>query len=153
EWCRLGDRGFLQRTDQQFHWNNAGYGTFDDYLGSLASRKRKATRKEREQALGAGLTVVWLRGSEITEADWDVFFTFYMQTGSRKWGRPYLNRKFFSLLAGSDVGNCCLLMLAKRGGRAIAGSLHMIGGDCLFGRYWGAVEHHPFLHFEMCYYQ
>ncbi|NJO35528.1 MAG: N-acetyltransferase [Rhodospirillales bacterium] len=153
EWQRLGARGFLQRTDQQFHWSNAGYGTFDDYLGSLASRKRKAMRKEREQALAAGLTVQWLRGQEITEADWDAFFAFYMQTGSRKWGRPYLNRKFFSQLGASGVGDDCLLMLARRGNRAIAGSLHMIGGDCLFGRYWGAVEHHPFLHFEMCYYQ
>ena len=153
EWCRLGTRGFLQRTDQQFHWGNAGYGTFDDYLASLASRKRKAMRKEREQALAAGLTIQWLRGREITEADWDVFFAFYTQTGSRKWGRPYLNRKFFSLLGASGVGGDCLLMLAKRGNRAIAGSLHMIGGDCLFGRYWGAVEHHPFLHFELCYYQ
>ena len=153
EWCRLGTRGFLQRTDQQFHWSNAGYGTFDDYLASLASRKRKAMRKEREQALAAGLTIEWLRGREITEADWDVFFAFYTETGSRKWGRPYLNRKFFSLLGASGVGGDCLLMLAKRGNRAIAGSLHMIGGDCLFGRYWGAVEHHPFLHFELCYYQ
>ena len=153
EWCRLGTRGFLQRTDQQFHWGNAGYGTFDDYLASLASRKRKAMRKEREQALAAGLTIQWLRGREITEADWDVFFAFYTQTGSRKWGRPYLNRRFFSLLGASGVGGDCLLMLAKRGNRAIAGSLHMIGGDCLFGRYWGAVEHHPFLHFELCYYQ
>lgn len=153
EWCRLGTRGFLQRTDQQFHWGNAGYGTFDDYLASLASRKRKAMRKEREQALAAGLTIEWLRGSEITEADWDVFFAFYTETGSRKWGRPYLNRRFFSLLGASGVGGDCLLMLAKRGNRAIAGSLHMIGGDCLFGRYWGAVEHHPFLHFELCYYQ
>ena len=153
EWCRLGTRGFLQRTDQQFHWRNAGYGTFDDYLASLASRKRKAMRKEREQALAAGLTVEWLRGGEITEADWDIFFAFYTETGSRKWGRPYLNRKFFSLLGASGVGGDCLLMLAKRGNRAIAGSLHMIGGDCLFGRYWGAVEHHPFLHFELCYYQ
>jgi predicted N-acyltransferase len=153
EWYRLGTRGFLQRTDQQFHWGNAGYGTFDDYLASLASRKRKAMRKEREQALAAGLTIEWLRGREITEADWDIFFAFYTETGSRKWGRPYLNRKFFSLLGASGVGGDCLLMLAKRGNRAIAGSLHMIGGDCLFGRYWGAVEHHPFLHFELCYYQ
>ena len=153
EWCRLGTRGFLQRTDQQFHWGNAGYGTFDDYLASLASRKRKAMRKEREQALAAGLTIQWLRGREITEADWDVFFAFYTQTGSRKWGRPYLNRKFFSLLGASGVGEDCLLMLAKRGNRAVAGALHLVGGDCLFGRYWGAVEHHPFLHFELCYYQ
>jgi predicted N-acyltransferase len=153
EWQRLGEKGFLQRTDQQFHWTNAGYATFDDYLTSLASRKRKATRKEREQALSGGLKVVWLRGREITEADWDAFFAFYIQTGSRKWGRPYLNRKFFSLLGSSAAGADCLLMLAKRGSRAIAGSLHLVGGDCLFGRYWGAIEHHPFLHFEMCYYQ
>jgi predicted N-acyltransferase len=153
QWFRLGARGFLQRTDQQFHWTNAGYATFDDYLASLASRKRKVMRKEREQALAPGITVVWLRGREITEADWDAFFAFYKETGSRKWGRPYLNRKFFSLLGASGVGGDCLLMLAKRGNRAVAGSMHMIGGDCLFGRYWGAVEHHPFLHFELCYYQ
>jgi uncharacterized protein len=153
EWERLGARGFLQRTDQQFHWTNAGYGTFNDYLASLASRKRKAMRKERQQALDDGLKVVWLRGSEISEADWDAFFKFYMDTGSRKWGSPYLNRKFFSLMAGSAIGKDCLLMLATRGNRPIAGSFHLVGGDCLYGRYWGAVEHHPFLHFEMCYYQ
>jgi predicted N-acyltransferase len=153
QWQRLGALGFLQRTDQQFHWSNAGYGTFDDYLASLASRKRKVMRKEREQAVAAGLTIEWLRGKEISEADWDAFFEFYMQTGSRKWGRPYLNRRFFSLLSASGVGDRCLLMLAKRSNRAIAGSLHVIGGDCLFGRYWGTIEHHPMLHFEMCYYQ
>jgi uncharacterized protein len=153
EWSRLGAQGLLQRTSQQFHWPNANYATFDDYLASLASRKRKATRKEREQALAGGLTVECLRGREITEAHWDAFFAFYMDTGSRKWGRPYLNRKFFSLLGMSAVGDRCLLMLAKRGSRAIAGSFHIVGGDCLYGRYWGAVEHHPFLHFEMCYYQ
>jgi len=153
EWTRLGAQGLLQRTNQQFHWRNAGYAAFDDYLASLASRKRKATRKEREQALAGGLTVKWLRGREITEAHWDAFFAFYIETGSRKWGRPYLNRKFFSLLGASAVGERCLVMLAQRGTRPIAGSFHMIGGDCLFGRYWGAVEHQPFLHFEMCYYQ
>ena len=153
QWCRLGARGFLQRTDQQFHWTNAGYATFDDYLASLASRKRKVMRKEREQALAPGITVDWLRGREITQTDWDAFFAFYMETGSRKWGRPYLNRKFFSLLSASNVGGDCLLMLAKRENRTIAGALHLVGGDCLFGRYWGAVEHHPFLHFELCYYQ
>jgi hypothetical protein len=153
EWRRLGAQGLLQRTNQQFHWRNAGYATFDDYLTSLASRKRKATRKEREQALAGGLTVEWLRGREITEAHWDAFFAFYMDTGSRKWGRPYLNRKFFSLLAASAVGDRCLVMLARKGARPVAGSFHLVGGDCLFGRYWGAVEHRPFLHFEMCYYQ
>jgi predicted N-acyltransferase len=153
EWTRLGAYGLLQRTNQQFHWSNASYATFDDYLATLASRKRKDTRKERAQALAGGLTVEWLRGREITEAHWDAFFTFYMETGSRKWGRPYLNRKFFSLLSSNSVGDRCLLMFAKRGRRAIGGSFHVVGGDCLFGRYWGAVEHQPFLHFEMCYYQ
>jgi predicted N-acyltransferase len=153
EWTRLGAQGLLQRTNQQFQWRNAGYATFDDYLATLASRKRKDTRKERAQALAGGLTVEWLRGREITETHWDTFFRFYMETGSRKWGRPYLNRKFFSLLGASAVGDRCLLMLAKRGPRPIGGSFHLVGGDCLYGRYWGAVEHQPFLHFEMCYYQ
>jgi uncharacterized protein len=152
EWERLGKRGFLQRTDQQFHWSNAGYGTFDDFLASLASRKRKAVRKERAEAVATGLTIEWVRGRDITEAHWDAFFAFYMDTGSRKWGRPYLNRKGFSLI-GAATGDSCLLMLAMRGKRAIAGSLHMVGGDCLYGRYWGAIEHHPCLHFELCYYQ
>ena len=152
EWERLGKRGFLKRTDQQFHWHNAGYGTFDDFLASLASRKRKAVRRERADAVETGLTIEWVRGRDITEAHWDAFFAFYMDTGSRKWGRPYLNRKAFSLI-GAATGESCLLVLAMRGKRAIAGSLHMIGGDCLYGRYWGAIEHHPCLHFELCYYQ
>jgi predicted N-acyltransferase len=153
EWSRLGAQGMLQRTSQQFQWRNAGYGSFEDYLATLASRKRKDTRKERVQALADGLTVEWVRGRDITEAHWDAFFKFYMETGSRKWGRPYLNRKFFSLLSASAVGDRCLLMFANRGKRPIGGSFHLVGGDCLFGRYWGAVEHHPFLHFELCYYQ
>lgn len=152
QWQRLGVHGFLQRTDQQFHWSNEGYGSFDDFLASLASRKRKAVRKEREQALSAGLTVKWLRGSEITEADWDAFYAFYMDTGSRKWGRPYLNRAAFSLI-GAATGEDPLMMLAMRDGVPVAGSFHMIGGDCLYGRYWGATEHHACLHFELCYYQ
>ena len=114
EWTRLGAQGLLQRTNQQFHWRNAGYATFEDYLASLASRKRKDTRKERAQALDGGLSVEWLRGREITEAHWDAFFAFYMETGSRKWGRPYLNRKFFSLLAAGALGDRCLLMLGRR---------------------------------------
>jgi predicted N-acyltransferase len=152
EWSRLGDRNFLKRTDQQFHWNNAGYATFDEFLASLASRKRKAVRKERAEALSHGLAIEWTRGREITEAHWDAFFAFYMDTGSRKWGRPYLNRRAFSLI-GAEMGERCLLMIARRGPKPIAGSLHMIGGDCLYGRYWGAIEHHPCLHFELCYYQ
>jgi len=152
EWLSLGDKGFLKRTDQQFHWNNASYASFDDFLSSLASRKRKAVRKEREQALSAGLEITRLTGADITEASWDALFAFYMQTGSRKWGRPYLNRKFFSLL-GQTMGERCLIVLVKRASRPIAGALHVIGGDCLYGRYWGAIEHHPCLHFEVCYYQ
>jgi uncharacterized protein len=152
EWERLGARGFLRRTHQQFHWSNAGYGSFDDFLTSLASRKRKAVRKERAEAVETGLKIEWVRGRDITQAHWDAFFSFYMDTGSRKWGRPYLNRKAFSLI-GEAIGDSCLLMLALRGRRAIAGSLHMVGGDCLYGRYWGAIEHHPCLHFELCYYQ
>ncbi|HZT48331.1 MAG TPA: GNAT family N-acetyltransferase [Hyphomicrobiaceae bacterium] len=152
EWNRLAAQGFLQRTDQQFHWTNAGYTSFEDFLASLASRKRKAVRKERAEAVASGLTIEWVRGRDIKEAHWDAFFSFYMDTGSRKWGRPYLNRKAFSLI-GAAMGESCLLMLAKRGDRAVAGSFHMIGGECLYGRYWGAIEHHPCLHFELCYYQ
>jgi hypothetical protein len=152
EWSRLGTLGFLQRTDQQFHWRNQGYGSFDDFLATLASRKRKAIRRERAEAMASGIEIEQLTGSAIKEAHWDAFFKFYMDTGSRKWGTPYLNRRFFSLL-GERMGECCLLVLAKRAGKYIAGALHMIGGDCLYGRYWGAIEHHPCLHFELCYYR
>ncbi len=143
---------FLQRTDQQFHWHNAGYVTFDDFLAALSSRKRKTIRKERETALAPGITVKALRGADITEAYWDAFFVFYQDTGARKWGRPYLNRRFFSLL-GERMGADCLLLVAERAGKPIAGALNLIGGDCLYGRYWGATEQHPCLHFELCYYQ
>ena len=152
EWNRLGAMGFLQRTGQQFHWHNAGYTSFEDFLGTLASRKRKALRKERAEAQAGGLEIALLAGRDITEARWDTFFAFYMDTSSRKWGRPYLNREFFSRL-GQSMGERCLLVLAKRAGQPIAGALHIIGGDCLYGRYWGALEHCPFLHFELCYYQ
>jgi predicted N-acyltransferase len=152
EWRRLGELGFLQRTDQQFHWHNQGYGSFDDFLATLASRKRKAIRRERAEATSAGIEIEHVTGSAITEAHWDAFFAFYNDTGSRKWGSPYLNRRFFSLL-GERMGDHCLLVLARRVGKYIAGALHMIGGDCLYGRYWGAIESHPCLHFELCYYQ
>ncbi|MEL6622374.1 MAG: GNAT family N-acetyltransferase [Pseudomonadota bacterium] len=152
EWQTLGDIGFLQRTDQQFHWTNRGYSTFDDFLADLASRKRKTVRKERAQATSSGLEIVWLRGADITEDHWDVFYEFYQDTGSRKWGRPYLNRAFFSHLHAA-LPEDCLLIMAKRGDTFVAGALNMIGGDCLYGRYWGALEHHPCLHFEICYYQ
>lgn len=148
----LGAHGFLQRTDQQFHWHNEGYKTFDDFLGSLNSRHRKAIKRERREAVAAGITIHWLTGSDITEEAWDAFFEFYMETGSRKWGRPYLTRKFFSLI-GESMARDVLLVMAKRDGRWIAGAINFIGSDTLFGRNWGAVEHHPFLHFEVCYYQ
>ncbi|HKA70642.1 MAG TPA: GNAT family N-acetyltransferase [Xanthobacteraceae bacterium] len=152
EWRFLGQQGFLQRTDQQFHWENRGYGSFDDFTAALAARKRKVIRRERRDALPPGVTVHWLTGSDLTEAAWDAFFSFYMQTGSRKWGRPYLTRTFFSIV-GERMRDHALLVMAKRAGRFIAGALNFIGSDTLFGRNWGAIEHHPFLHFELCYYQ
>ena len=152
QWQALGSLGFLQRTDQQFHWHNAGFQTFEDFVGTLASRKRKTIRKERSEALAGGLQIECLTGRDITEAHWDHFFEFYNDTGNRKWGRPYLNRKFFSLL-GQAMSERCLLVMVKRGAAYIAGALNLIGGDCLFGRYWGATEQHACLHFEVCYYQ
>ena len=152
EWQRLGEAGFLKRTGQQFHWTNDGYATFEDFLATLASRKRKAIRKERETALSNGVSVECLTGSDITEAHWDFMYQIYMDTGARKWGRPYLNRRFFSLL-GEAMGGDCLLVVAKRAGQLIAGALHLIGGDSLYGRYWGALETVPCLHFELCYYR
>jgi uncharacterized protein len=152
DWELLGRHGFLQRTDQQFHWENAGYGDFEDFLSALASRKRKLIRRERREAVAAGITLHWLTGSDLTEDVWDAFFAFYIETGSRKWGRPYLTRAFFSLV-GETMRDRILLVTAKRAGRTIAGALNFIGSDTLYGRHWGAVEHHPFLHFEVCYYQ
>jgi predicted N-acyltransferase len=152
EWRLLGERGYLRRTDQQFHWENADYRSFEDFLTALASRKRKAIRRERKDALGAGVEVQWLTGNDLTEAVWDSFFAFYMETGSRKWGRPYLTREFFSIV-GEKMRKRILLVMARRAGRWIAGAINFIGSDTLYGRNWGAVEHHPFLHFELCYYQ
>ena len=152
EWQVLGERGFLQRTDQQFHWDNAGYASFEDFLAALSSRKRKTIRRERRDALANGITVHWLTGRDLTEAAWDAFFDFYMETGSRKWGRPYLTRAFYSLV-GETMSDRILLVMAKRAGRWIAGAINFIGSHTLFGRHWGAIEHHPFLHFELCYYQ
>jgi predicted N-acyltransferase len=148
----LADNGFLHRTDQQFHWENAGYASFDAFLEALSARKRKTIRRERRDALSPGITVHWLTGSDLTEAVWDAFFTFYMETGSRKWGRPYLTREFYSLI-GQQMPQDIVLMMAKRAGRWIAGAINFRGSDTLFGRHWGAIEHHPFLHFELCYYQ
>ena len=143
--------GWLTRAGTQFHWANRGYGGFDDFLNELASRKRKAIRKERAAALD-GLTVRHLTGRDIRPEHWDAFWAFYQDTGNRKWGRPYLTRSFFPLLS-ETMGDDVLLILAQRDGRPIAGALNLIGGDALYGRYWGAVEEVPFLHFELCYYQ
>jgi uncharacterized protein len=148
----LAAHGFLLRNDQQFHWRNEGYGSFEDFLTSLNSRHRKAIRRERRDALANGITIHALSGADITEDAWDAFFAFYMETGSRKWGRPYLTRSFFSLI-GERMAEDVLLVMARRNGRWIAGAINFIGSDTLFGRNWGAVEHHPFLHFEVCYYQ
>ena len=152
EWKLLASRGFLQRTDQQFHWRNQNYRSFDDFLATLNSRHRKAIKRERREAVANGITIHALNGREITEEAWDSFFAFYMETGSRKWGRPYLTRSFFALI-GETMAKDVLLVMARRNERWIAGAINFIGSDTLFGRNWGAIEHHPFLHFEVCYYQ
>jgi predicted N-acyltransferase len=152
EWDFLTSAGMLARTDRQFHWHNQGYKTFDDFLGALSSNKRKTIRRERRGALEGGIEIVRLTGSELTESIWDCFFEFYMDTGSRKWGRPYLTREFFSLVS-EKMADRILLVMAKRNGNFIAGALNFLGRHTIYGRNWGAVEHHPFLHFEVCYYQ
>ncbi|MES1991246.1 MAG: GNAT family N-acetyltransferase [Pseudomonadota bacterium] len=152
QWTHLGERGLLLRNDQQFHWHNNGYKTFDDFLADLSSRKRKMIRKEREKAICNGIEIDWVTGKDLTETHWDAFYDFYMDTGQRKWGSPYLTREFFSLI-NERMPNDTLLIMAKRNGRMIAGALNFIGSEVLFGRNWGAIEHHPFLHFECCYYQ
>ncbi|MFI4974774.1 MAG: GNAT family N-acetyltransferase [Caulobacterales bacterium] len=151
EWRFLGREGMLQRQNQQYHWLNAGYATFEDFLGALSSGRRKTIRRERREAV-KDLEVLALTGEALTEEHWDAFYAFYMDTGARKWGRPYLNRRFFSLL-GERMADRVLLVLARRRGRFIAGAFNLIGGDCLYGRNWGCVEDVPFLHFELCYYQ
>jgi uncharacterized protein len=151
EWDYLTGLGFLARTDRQFHWFNQNYGRFDDFLAALAARKRKTIKREREKAL-EGVEIVRLSGPELTEAAWDAFFSFYMDTGARKWGQPYLNRKFFSLV-GERMAERIVLIMARRAKRTIAGALNFLGRDAIYGRYWGTTEERPFLHFEVCYYQ
>jgi predicted N-acyltransferase len=155
QWRRMGEQGLLLREDQQFHWENAGYETFEDFLGALSSGRRKTIRRERRDAQ-AGLEIVALTGADLTEEHWDAFYGFYMDTGGRKWGRPYLNRTFFALL-GERMADRVLLVMARRpgqgGGRWIAGALNLMGDDTLYGRNWGRHEDVPFLHFELCYYQ
>lgn len=152
QWKALGKIGFLQRVDQQFHFVDEGFGDFDGFLSALASRKRKQVKKERREALSNDISIEWLTGSDLKEEHWDAFYGFYMDTGARKWGRPYLTRAFFSLI-GETMADQTLLIMAKRDGRCVAGALNFIGKDTLFGRHWGCVEDHPFLHFECCYYQ
>jgi predicted N-acyltransferase len=144
-------RDWLIRHGVQYHWFNRGYSIFDDFLASLTSRKRKALRKERAAALD-GLDVRILRGADIGPLEWDAMWAFYQDTGSRKWGRPYLTREFFDLI-GERMGDQVVMFLACRGGMPIAGALNFVGCDTLFGRYWGCTEEVPFLHFELCYYQ
>jgi predicted N-acyltransferase len=152
EWRAAGDEGYLLRTDQQFHWENRGYASFDQFLAELSSAKRKNLRKEREAVRAAGVAFDWLTGSDLTEAHWDTFFEFYMDTGGRKWGHPYLTREFFSRV-GAGMADQVLLVMARREGRTIAGALNFFGGGTIFGRNWGCSEFVPFLHFETCYYQ
>lgn len=148
----LQQAGFLARTGEQFHFVNEGYRDFEDFLAALASRKRKAIKRERREALGDGISVELLTGSDIKSIHWDAFFAFYMDTGSRKWGRPYLTREFFERI-GASLAPRILLVMAKTGGRYVAGAINFIGDDALYGRNWGALVERPFLHFEICYYQ
>ncbi len=152
QWERAARMGFLQRVDTQFHWYNADYESFDQFLADLSSKKRKNIRRERREALQNGISIEWICGSDLQEHHWDAFYEFYVNTGYRKWGQPYLNREFFSLVSES-MPDQTLLILCKRDGRYIAGAINFIGEETLFGRNWGCVEDHRFLHFEACYYQ
>ena len=151
DWDAMGEGGLLQRQDMQYVWRNDGYASFDVFLAALSSNRRKTIRRERREAR-AGLDIRVLTGADITEAHWDAFFAFYMDTGERKWGRPYLTRDFFTRL-GATMADRIALVMAFREGEAIAGALNLIGRDALYGRQWGALEEVPFLHFELCYYQ
>ncbi len=148
----LAAAGFARRTGEQFHFLNEGYADFEAFLAALASRKRKAIRRERRDALGDEVQIDLLTGSDIKSSHWDSFFAFYMDTGSRKWGRPYLTRAFFTEI-GATMADKVLLVMARRGGRHIAGAINFLGKDAIYGRNWGAIEERPFLHFEVCYYQ
>jgi predicted N-acyltransferase len=149
---RLERAGFLVRHGEQFHFLCSGFSSFDDFLAALASRKRKSIKRERRDALAGDVTIEWITGSSIRPEHWKAFFAFYMDTGSRKWGRPYLTRNFFDRV-GASMPERILLVMAKRNGRYIAGAINFIGDDALYGRNWGAIEERPFLHFEVCYYQ
>jgi uncharacterized protein len=152
EWQALGAAGWLQRLGVQFHWENPGYTSFEEFLAALSSRKRKVLRRERRDANAAGLTFRTLSGRDITERHWDAFYRFYTSTVDRKWGSAYLTRRFFSLLGGR-LGERVVLMLAEHDGKAVAGALNLAGRDTLYGRNWGCRGEWPFLHFELCYYR
>ncbi|MCB1684337.1 MAG: GNAT family N-acetyltransferase [Pseudomonadales bacterium] len=152
QWQTAGELGYLQRIDQQYHWHNPGYRSFDDFLADLSAKKRKNLRRERREALENGISIEWVSGDDLTESHWDAFYRFYLDTGGRKWGSPYLTRSFFSHISAT-LAEHVLLILCRREGRYVAGALNFIGTDTLYGRNWGAVEYHPFLHFETCYYQ
>lgn len=144
--------GLLRRTTQQYHWTNPGFADFEAFLSELSSRKRKTIRKERRTAQGFGGEILALTGDDIRPEHWEAFWVFYQDTGARKWGSPYLTRRFFDI-AQETLRDDILLVMAERDGRPVAGALNFIGRETLFGRYWGAIEHHPCLHFEACYYQ
>jgi uncharacterized protein len=152
EWERLGKAGFLQRVGRQFHWENDGYASFDDFLEALNSRKRKQIRRERRDAMAGGLEIETLTGSALETRHWDAFFRFYMSTSDRKWGSAYLTREFFDLL-GARMADKVALVMARQGKKYVAGALNLIGADTLYGRNWGCHGDFPFLHFEACYYR
>jgi predicted N-acyltransferase len=152
EWAALGEAGWLQRMGTQFHWDNHGYASFDDFLAALSSRKRKAIKRERRDAAAGGLIFKALTGADLTPKIWDDFYKFYLSTVDRKWGGAYLTRKFFDLI-GKRMAEKIVLMIAERDGTPIAGALNLRGRDALYGRNWGSIEDVPFLHFELCYYQ
>jgi predicted N-acyltransferase len=152
EWELCGELGLLQRKDRQFHWINDGFKSFDDFLAALSSRKRKGIRKERRTIAEKDVAIQTLSGDQIEERHWDAFYSFYQDTSDRKWGQAYLNRDFFSRL-GESMGKKVLLIMAEFEGRFVGGALNMIGGNTLYGRYWGCLESFKFLHFEVCYYR
>ena len=153
EAAALADRGLMVRMGYQFHWHNRGYRSFNDFLADLSARKRKAIRKEREKVAEAGLVLRTLTGKEIKERHWDAFWRFYVDTTQRKWANAYLTRDFFLRLGATMADRVVLVLAETDGGRAIGGALNLRGEDALYGRYWGAIEEWPFLHFEACYYR
>jgi uncharacterized protein len=152
EYDVMTEAGFLPRLGEQYHWENKGYSSFDEFLSALSSRKRKNIRKEREQAKTYGVKIRTFSGDDIKAHHWDSFFQFYMNTSDRKWGQAYLTRSFFDLLS-ERMGDAVLLIVGEEDGRLVCGALNFIGGDTIFGRNWGTIANYPMLHFEVCYYR